>query len=424
MGTAYYSALRRITSSPGLPMQLISAFTAKAKEASRALGDGRKAARLIFYVQYTSPAHLPPLEHSAEIFMERGCDVTFFGLRVAGDASALIFPQALQARCTFWQARSPGILQKLHYLAFVCAAVIRVARTRVTWVYCSDALTAPIGLIVGRLGLARVLFHEHDNPSQDSTSQTPFNRLLLSCRACLLRKADCIVYPNAGRAKAAGVESSALTVWNVPRARDARHERASGETVQPLRLLYHGSIVPDRVPISLITALGRLRGRCRLSIVGYFTESSKHYATQLLAEAAKHGVESLVTLHGTIPTRDELLGFGRQCDVGLSLVPIEPKDLNFCTMAGASNKPFDYLASGLALLVTRRPEWELMYVATGLARSCDPQDVDSIVTQLTWFDEHRAEVRAMGELGRHKILGEWNYEQQFEPVARRLIAEG
>ena len=69
-------------------------------------------------------------------------------------------------------------------------------------------------------------------------------------------------------------------------------------------------------------------------------------------------------------------------------------------MTGASNKPFDYLAYGLALLVSARPDWEEMFVRPDFGRTRDPFDADSIAEQLRWFLEHPLSTQAMGERGR------------------------
>ena len=89
-------------------------------------------------------------------------------------------------------------------------------------------------------------------------------------------------------------------------------------------------------------------------------------------------------------------------------------------MVGASNKVFDYLASGLALLVSDLPEWKETYVEPGYGLACNPDDPQSIASALERFLKHPTEMREMGERGRQKILKEWNYEQQFMPVLGRL----
>ena len=106
--------------------------------------------------------------------------------------------------------------------------------------------------------------------------------------------------------------------------------------------------------------------------------------------------------------------------VGLSLMPCHSNDLNLGHMTGASNKPFDYMAAGLALLVSDRPDWRDMFVAPGYARACDSADPASIAAALAWFLDHSAERRAMGVLGRVKIETEWNYDRAFSPVLAAL----
>ena len=44
----------------------------------------------------------------------------------------------------------------------------------------------------------------------------------------------------------------------------------------------------------------------------------------------------------------------------------------------------------------------------------------SIAEALGWFLNHPADMRAMGERGRQRILSEWNYERQFSPVFEQL----
>ena len=89
-------------------------------------------------------------------------------------------------------------------------------------------------------------------------------------------------------------------------------------------------------------------------------------------------------------------------------------------MTGASNKPFDYMAAGLALLVSERPDWRDMFVGPGYARACDPTDPASIAAAVTWFIDHPAERRAMGACGRAKIEAEWNYDSAFRSVMTAL----
>ncbi|NEQ86890.1 MAG: glycosyltransferase family 4 protein [Moorea sp. SIO2I5] len=117
---------------------------------------------------------------------------------------------------------------------------------------------------------------------------------------------------------------------------------------------------------------------------------------------------------GTVPTRAELLEKCHSSDVGLSLFPAK----SLQPMPGASNKPFDYLACALPLLVSDLPDWKEMYVEPGYGLAANPEDPESIARALRWYLEHPKEMREMGENGRKRILEEWNYEKQFEAVIK------
>ncbi len=187
-----------------------------------------------------------------------------------------------------------------------------------------------------------------------------------------------------------------------------------------LRLAYHGSINRDRLPLAVLEAMSRFPGRVQLSVVGYETVGSKGYMSEFLQTAERLGLGEAVEFVGALPARHDIFQQASKCNVGLAFMPLRGGDVNMANMTGASNKPFDYLACGLALLVSARPDWEAKFVQSGYGLACNPDDADSIAAQLRWFLEHPVEMRAMGEQGRQRILSELNYEMQFQPVLEQL----
>jgi len=115
-------------------------------------------------------------------------------------------------------------------------------------------------------------------------------------------------------------------------------------------------------------------------------------------------------------SRDRLLAEAVRADIGLALLPLNPDDVNLKHMLGASNKVFDYMASGLALLVPELPDWISSFVDPGYGRSCNPADTRSLAAQLGWFAANPDNRRKMGAKGRAKIESDWNYEKAFAPV--------
>jgi spore maturation protein CgeB len=130
-------------------------------------------------------------------------------------------------------------------------------------------------------------------------------------------------------------------------------------------------------------------------------------------------VDAPIEYLGMVP-RADLLAEAARAHIGLSLMPFKSDDVNINHMAGASNKPFDYMAAGLALLVSDLPDWTRMFVEPGFGLACDPADVDSIWSVLSWFLDHPEERRAMAGRARDKIKTEWNYDTQFRNVLESL----
>jgi glycosyltransferase involved in cell wall biosynthesis len=211
-----------------------------------------------------------------------------------------------------------------------------------------------------------------------------------------------------------------LTVWNCPIRGEIQQPKQGKNGDQKLTLFYHGSIVPSRLPLDIIRAMAQLPEEIKLRIAGYETIGHRGYLSALRHTAAEYGLENRLEFLGAIPQRADLLIRCREANVGLALMPLQSADANELTMLGASNKPFDYIACGLALLVSDLPDWTKLYVANGFGRSCDPDDPKSIAAAIRSFIEHPLETRAMGQRGQARIAQDWNYETQFEPVLQRL----
>jgi glycosyltransferase involved in cell wall biosynthesis len=186
-------------------------------------------------------------------------------------------------------------------------------------------------------------------------------------------------------------------------------------------LHYHGGISPERLPETIVEAVGRLAGRVRLTIIGTEMPGAVGYLAHLLQHERVRGAEPVVQYAGQIP-RSGLLSAAARSHVGLALVPANSGDLNMQHMTGASNKAFDYMAAGLALLVSDIPEWQHMFVQPGFARACNPKDPNSIAAELDWFLSHPAARRALAARGRAKIETDWNYESAFAPIITCLAA--
>ena len=381
--------------------------------------------RRILYLQYTNPAAYPPLQHSSRILADRGWEVLFLG-REMDDTEDLRFPPHERITVKRLPSVSSGARQKLHYLTFVLWAMGWTLRWRPDWVYVSDPLACPAAFLLSFLPGVSALYHEHDSPAPaaHAKGESAWMRVVRYGRRQLVQRAEVCVLPNEQRAQHFAEEtevpaSNVQCVWNCPAREEAKPRLTPEAAEDEMRVLYHGSLNTARLPFSILKALSDLRECVRLEVVGYETIGSEGYLSRLDDYAARRGVRHRVDLRGAL-SRPELLDHARTCHVGLSFMPLHTDSLNMQHMAGASNKPFDYLASGLPLIVSDLPDWQEMYVENEYGLACDPRDPASIAEVLRFYVENPEQRRQMGEAGRQRILGEWNYEEQFRPVLKRL----
>jgi glycosyltransferase involved in cell wall biosynthesis len=377
-----------------------------------------QASRILF-IQYTNPAGYPPLEHASHLLARAGWEVCFLGTGAFGADRLRLAPHP-NIRVLTMPACAAGWRQKWHYGRYLLWVLAWVLWWRPCWIYASDPLACPIALLVSYLPGCRVVYHEHDAPRGASR----FLRWCLAARRRLARRAPLCVLPNQGRIKeflaASGRQEPTYCVWNCPLRQEVVPRRPP--LTGALRLLYHGSLGPDKLPLSVLEAIAAGPAEVRLCIVGYDVAGPGAYTDELRRAAQRLGIADRVEFHSAVPRNPDLLRIAASCDVGLALMPLHSENPNMRHLAGASNKPFDYLACGLAVLVSDLPEWRAFYVEPGYGLAGQPEDAASLQVALRWFLAHPEQTRAMGEAGRNRILRDWNYETQFAPVLEQLQA--
>jgi glycosyltransferase involved in cell wall biosynthesis len=378
------------------------------------LFERRLISQRIFYIQFTNPGGYPPLHHSSRILANEGWDVLFFGTKSFGSSSILKLPPDPRIRRKIFSYPARGLL-KLYYLWFCVRVLWKTFWWRPAWLYASDVFSYPPALLTSLLTGTRVILHEHDSPNH----QSQVGLLLLWTRAQLARRAWLNILPSAPRAEAFRKETQASTVqvvWNCPLIQEMPLPKA-GNNRDSFVLYYHGNISPTLLPLTVVTSLKLLPKAVVLRIVGYETEGNVGYSKNLIETAASLGVADRVFVAPPV-SRSELFEFCRKGDVGLAFFPEPTGPAN--SYAGASNKIFDYLCCGMPVLTANTAEWRNFFPGADLALACEPSSPESIAASVLWFYKHREDARLMGERGRQKILQDWNYEAQFEPVLRYL----
>ena len=165
-------------------------------------------------------------------------------------------------------------------------------------------------------------------------------------------------------------------------------------------------------PFSILDAV-RATPNVELSFVGFGNDD---YIMQLIDRIKELGLESRVKYLGTPATREEMFRCSRGSHVGLILFEIPFRD----SMAGASQKPFEYMAAGMALMVPDLPEWNSFAVQPGVGVSCLPHDAEDISSKIRFLQSNRDLVEQMRMKARECIMGGWNYENFFLPVVETV----
>lgn len=376
----------------------------------------------IVYLQYSNPAHYPPLEHSSHILADDGWNVTFIGSRKPSVDTIEFEPHPMISVQRVSQG-SAGWRQKAHYAAYFGRVLAASMQLRPDWVYASDPLSCPVALAVKRATGAAVVYHEHDSPGPGEPKNA-FMRTIMAARRTLARQADICVLPQDSRLEffrsETGRTGPTICVWNCPRRTEVGGPKP--DPSGPLRLYYHGSLNPQRLPTSILHALAAGSSSACLTIVGYETQGHVGFVDEFLKLSRELNLGDRVRHLGELSRRRACLETSSASDIGLALMPASTEDINMLNMAGASNKPFDYMAQGLAVVVSDLPEWRRMFVENGFARACGQSDASEFTEFIRWCEGNRSSVRAMGERGRQQILRTWNYENLFSPVAQMLAA--
>ena len=123
----------------------------------------------VLYIQYTNPGGYPPLQHSSRILADAGWQVLFLGTGALG-ADSLVFPPHENIRVRRMEFCTAGWRQKLHYFRYALWVIATAILLRPRWVYASDTLCTPVALCLTYFPGLRVIYHEHDSPSDEPAS--------------------------------------------------------------------------------------------------------------------------------------------------------------------------------------------------------------------------------------------------------------
>lgn len=362
------------------------------------------------------PAGYPPLQHAIRTLAGAGYEICLIG--ATSDGSRLLrVPDDLPARVHVYSRRS-----SLRAMLACAGAAWRSAKSdRPQWLYGSDPGSLPIVFMLSCLFRTKLIYHEHDSLPFNTAGERPMRRLLRPLQRWAMRRAELVILPNAGRlqwlrSQEPRARGRDIVAWNMPLRAEIGPVRAAR---QPGSLLLHfqGSVSEYALPMTLLAAMQAVPG-VRLQIAS-FAPSASAYLTQFQAEAERCSVLDRIQFLGTL-ARDELGQCARRADVGLALFSESSKNINHFNMLGASNKVFDYLAAGLALLLSDGAQWRPSMVPD-FGQCCDTASAASIAAALQRYLDATLDARVLGEAGRQRLLRDWHFERGFAPVLAAMI---
>jgi glycosyltransferase involved in cell wall biosynthesis len=374
-----------------------------------------RSRRQALFLQVTEPGAYPPIINASALLADKGWQVTI--LSAPSCLLSLRVPSHRRITVETVRERACQAVDKVTYVKYFFEALKLARSIKPCLVYASDRLAAGPALAACYVSGADLLYHEHDSPEADAASLTA------RVRAWCARSAQTVVFPNTERAAIAttalGLQHERVqVVWNVPRLAELPSlDRVSSEN--PLVIYYHGNISPALLPEEVLVAVRRFGGRVVLRIVGYESPSANGYLAHLQRIGDSSGDASCIRYEGQI-SRGALLQNATGAHVGLALAPRNPSNLNERYLAGASNKVFDYMAAGLAVLVAKDAPSHEFYVSRGLARACDTSDPDSIASAFSWFIKNARARQDMATKARLMIESKWNFDTAFAKVMDRI----
>ena len=371
----------------------------------------------ILFLQATNPAIYPPLINAGWLLAEAGFRPVYLSSPHA--QNHLTMPPIPGMIVDEMPVRPSYVMAKGAYLAYIARAISLARKLRPSAVYASDPLGALPGILAAKACGAVLIYHEHDSPS----CEHDLNLVVRRARAAAGKAARLVVFPNEVRAERCGPTihlspDRVAIVWNVPRRAEIpsiRHSQGA-----PFILYYHGSINPERLPMAVAEAVNRFGGRVVMRIAGYTTGSGETHMREMIEKYGPAAQGGVIDYVGQVPSRDRLLEQASAADAGLALMPMQSADINMTDMVGASNKPFDYMAAGLPVIVSELLDWRVTFVDPGHGLAANPDSPDTLQAAVSHFLSNPEQKAQIGRRNRNKIVDDWNYDTQFRPVVQLL----
>jgi glycosyltransferase involved in cell wall biosynthesis len=193
-----------------------------------------------------------------------------------------------------------------------------------------------------------------------------------------------------------------------------RHQLSFRPTVGPIRVLYHGMLLPTRGLEQAIEGVAQWRDDRCLIIRG---EGSPGYAESLRSLAARTGVTDRVHFEGPVPASQMIARAHTDADIGLHVPPGHSPQKRF----SLPNKFFEYIAAGLALCVSDVPEMARLVREHDLGLLVPEATPDAIALAVNSLEAEDVDRYKQRSLEAAKTLN-WDTERKVMLALYELVA--
>lgn len=288
---------------------------------------------------------------------EQGHEVTAlaFGPAPAIDATFVPLPrpaglalQRLSLALTHAPANLlPASAEPLHFLVPAHSEARRaLIALRPDIVHANDAASLPAAMAAKRATGARVVYDSHEFATEEHLGNLQWRlvarRHVTELESRHIAAADRVITVSDGIADALRARYALSRRPQVVRSTPRYQAVPRHEAADPVRLLFHGILKPERGIEELIAAMRLLPGHV-LTLRG---SGAPGYLDGLRALAARHGVSTRVSFEPAVAP-DQVVASAATHDVGIFCAPILSRQNRFAM----PNKIFEYLMAGLAIVV-------------------------------------------------------------------------
>jgi glycosyltransferase involved in cell wall biosynthesis len=190
-------------------------------------------------------------------------------------------------------------------------------------------------------------------------------------------------------------------VRNIP---DSIRLPNSAETPWPLRILYHGQVLPDRGLEALLASVPYWLHAHHLTIRG---DGAAGYLTRLQQTVARLGCSTSVTFEPAVKPDDVMPIAASSADLGVHFTPLDTDQRHF----SLPNKLFEYIGAGLAVAVSPGADLKRIIQDHGVgivSRDASAAAVAETINSLT--REHVAAYKAHARIAAQTLC--WDVEQR------------